>query len=79
MLHVGSFDAKTHLPALLQRVAKGETVQITNRGNPVAMLVPVPPTQKHNPKEAAEQIRKLRKGLSLGNVSLRELIDEGRP
>lgn len=37
---VGSFEAKTHLPRLLERVAGGERILITNRGKPVAMLVP---------------------------------------
>ena len=40
MTTVGSFQAKTHLPQLLERVAKGERILITNRGKPVAMLVP---------------------------------------
>lgn len=40
MTSVGSFEAKTHLPRLLERVAGGERILITNRGKPVAMLVP---------------------------------------
>jgi prevent-host-death family protein len=37
---VGTFEAKTHLTRLLEQVAKGERIVITNRGKPVAMLVP---------------------------------------
>jgi prevent-host-death family protein len=37
---VGTFEAKTHLTRLLERVARGERILITNRGRPVAMLVP---------------------------------------
>jgi prevent-host-death family protein len=37
---VGTFEAKTHLTRLLERVARGERIVITNRGRPVAMLVP---------------------------------------
>jgi prevent-host-death family protein len=37
---VGTFEAKTHLTRLLERVEKGERIIITNRGKPVAMLVP---------------------------------------
>ena len=37
---VGTFEAKTHLTRLLERVATGERIIITNRGKPVAMLVP---------------------------------------
>ena len=40
MRTVGSYEAKTHLPALLGRVAKGETITITKHGKPVAKLVP---------------------------------------
>ena len=40
MTTVGTFEAKTHLTRLLERVARGERILITNRGRPVAMLVP---------------------------------------
>ena len=78
MTTVGSFDAKTHLPQLLERVAHGETVQITKRGVPIARLVPIVATDKRDPKEAARQIRELRKGVTLGGHKLRDLINEGR-
>jgi prevent-host-death family protein len=32
-------EAKAHLSELIDRVAKGETVQITKRGKPVARLI----------------------------------------
>ena len=38
---VGSFEAKTHLSALLDRVARGEKFTITRHGIPAALLVPV--------------------------------------
>lgn len=41
MNSVGSFEAKTHLSALLDRVERGEEVTITRHGRPVAKLVPV--------------------------------------
>ena len=41
MQSVGSLAAKTHFAALLERVAKGESIQITRRGVPFAKLVPV--------------------------------------
>src|ERR1700719_1163578 len=40
MATVGSFEAKTHLSALLDRVAKGERITITKHGVPVAVLIP---------------------------------------
>jgi prevent-host-death family protein len=78
MTTVGSFEAKTHLPQLLERVAHGETVQITKRGVPIARLVPIAATHKQTPQEAARQIRELRKGITLGALKLRDLINEGR-
>lgn len=40
MTKVNIHQAKTHLSRLLQRVAAGEQVIISNRGVPVARLVP---------------------------------------
>ena len=40
MKSVGSYEAKTHLPRLLSQVEKGETITITKRGRPVAVLSP---------------------------------------
>lgn len=40
MEHVGSYEAKTHLPRLLERVKKGERITITKHGVPVAVLQP---------------------------------------
>ena len=39
MESVGTFEAKTHLTRLLERVAKGERIVITNRGRAVAMVL----------------------------------------
>ena len=40
MEFVGAYEAKTHLPQLLDRVEGGETITITRHGKPVAKLVP---------------------------------------
>ncbi len=79
MTTIGSFDAKTHLPKLLDRVAHGETIEITKRGVPIAKLTPISSTDKRDPKEAAREIRELRRGITLGHLKLRDLIHEGRP
>ncbi len=42
MRSVGVHEAKTHLSALLRRVAAGEEIEITRGDVPVARLVPVP-------------------------------------
>ena len=75
---VAAFDAKTHLNELLLRVAKGETIRITRRGVPVAELVPADFGEARDPSEVVAEIRSIREGASLGMISIRELIDEGR-
>ena len=40
-MKVGTFEAKNKLSALLERVEKGEVIQITRRGKPVAELRPI--------------------------------------
>jgi prevent-host-death family protein len=42
MKQVNIHEAKTQFSMLLRRVAAGEEITITNRGVPVARLVPVP-------------------------------------
>lgn len=76
---VGSYEAKTHFPSLLDRVSKGEEVIITKHGVPVARLVPIFPFRTQDDyQEIAAQIRQFRKGRRLGEVSVRQLIEEGR-
>ena len=78
MKTVGAFDAKTHLNALLKRVSKGEVIRITLRGVPIAKLVPAGPGEREDLREVARGIRDVRKGATLGRISIRELINEGR-
>lgn len=78
MRSVGTFEAKTRLARLLERVAKGERIVITNRGRPVAMLVPPEPGE---PADAAEGGRAMlayrdRVKRRLGG-SFRDLAHEG--
>jgi prevent-host-death family protein len=79
MVTVGSFEAKTHLPQLLERVLRGEKILITRHGRPAAMLVPAPADDTKNVKEVIAQMKALRRGNCLGEgLSVRDLIDEGR-
>ena len=78
MATVGSYEAKTHLPSLLARVAKGEQITITRHGVPIARLVPVVAGQGLGTAEAIQEMRRLRKGRKLGDLSVREMIEEGR-
>jgi prevent-host-death family protein len=76
---IGAFEAKTHLAALLDRVAKGEKITITRHGIPAAILAPVTETAaKLSHKEIVEGMRALRKRVKPGKMSIREMIEEGR-
>jgi prevent-host-death family protein len=81
MTSIGSFEAKTHLPELLERVAKGERILITRRGQPVAMLVPATTQDERNLRELVKEMLEFRdrEGPTLGGkTTIRELIEEGR-
>lgn len=78
MQSVGSYEAKTHLPALLDRVAQGEQITITRHGVPVALLTPVSDARKPDVRETIEAMIEFRKGHRLNGLSIREMIEEGR-
>ncbi len=80
MKTVGAYEAKTHLPRLLKEVAEGKVITITNRGVPIAKLIPA---EEHNRAanlaEAFETIRRIReRSQPLQNISIDDLIQEGR-
>lgn len=79
MESVGSFEAKTHLAQLLERVARGEEFLITRHGKPVARLVPTTRVRPRlDVRAAVEAMKQFRKGQTLGGLSVRELIEDGR-
>ena len=78
MRTIGAYEAKTHLPRLLDEVAKGETITITKHGVPVAMLVPAPEARRQSVRDVIAALREFRRGKTLGGLSVRELIEEGR-
>lgn len=63
MESVGAYQAKTHLPKLLERVRQGESVTITKHGCPVARLVPVATDDEERAEQAANRIRGRRRRL----------------
>jgi prevent-host-death family protein len=75
---VGIFEAKTHLSALVERVALGQEITITKHGVPVAVLTPPANRRRKDPAKVAERIRALRRGARLEGVTIRQLIEEGR-
>ncbi len=75
MSHVGAYQAKTHLSALLDQVETGASITITRNGRPVARLTPV---LADSPAAAARRIIGLRAKVGKGNLSMKSLINEGR-
>ena len=83
MLTVGSFEAKTKLAELLDKVEAGETVTITRRGRPVAKLVPAAAEESERARRRAliEEIKRWRVGKDRGakpGCTIPELIKAGR-
>ena len=79
MKSVGAFEAKTHLAALLDRVAKGERITITRHGVPVALLVPVVEAPARLARhEIREKMRALRAQVKPDEMSVKEMIETGR-
>ncbi len=75
---VGAYEAKTHLPRLLDEVARGETITITKHGVPVALLTPVNGGGRKDRREVIRALKEFGKGRSLGGLSIRDLVEEGR-
>ena len=79
LIEVGAYEAKTHLADFLRKVKGGETYRITQRGEPVADLVPVATQGKQSAANAATNMKAFMKGHSpMSDVDTRSLIEEGR-
>jgi prevent-host-death family protein len=80
MEFVGSFEAKTHLARLLDRVVQGEEFTITKHGKPVARLVPANVAKpKPDVRQTIEELKAFSKGNTLGEgITIRDLIEDGR-
>lgn len=79
MKHIGSYQAKTHLPQLLDSVERGETIVITRNGRPAARLVPVAIVVS-DPADAVKALKEFgdRHRGRLRGLPVRTLIDDGR-
>ena len=74
---IGAYEAKTHLPQLLDRVARGERLTITRHGKPVAELIPVT-TDRQRAQQAAARIVERRRHLKRAPLAdLMATIHEG--
>lgn len=77
MREVGVYDAKTHLPQLLDDVESGESITITRHGKQIARLVPFEEPRRPV-REVIEELIEFRKQHPLDGITIRELIEEGR-
>ena len=75
---IGAYEAKTHLPKLLERVVKGEKITITKHGVPVAVLQPPLSLRKSEPKKVISELREFRDKHTLEGLLIRDMIEEGR-
>lgn len=77
---VGSYQAKTHLAELLDRVARGDVVTITRRGVPVAQIVPPALSARPSSDEVIADLISYssEKQRTLGGGTVRDLVEEGR-
>ena len=76
---IGSYEAKTKLPELLRQVKKGKSFTITNRGEPIADLVPAEEARLKQKAEAVEAMKEfIRREGRIKGVNIKELVEEGR-
>ncbi len=71
MRRVSVADAKAHLSALLDAVERGEELEITRRGRPIAKISPLPPPRQPLDVEA---IRRHLASLPMQPESAGELV-----
>lgn len=80
MRTVGASEAKNRLGTLLDWVANGEEVLITRHGKAVARLVPVTSSfDRAKASQAARGLLGASRGLKLGRLKGKDLVNEGRP
>jgi prevent-host-death family protein len=78
MSTIGDLEAEAAFPDLLNRVVHGEQITITQQGIPIAMLVPVRKRERKSVDQTIEELMEFRRGKTLGGLSHREMIEEGR-
>ena len=76
---VGAFEAKTHLAELLRKVSAGQVIRITQRGKPVADLMPITSNDMEISTVAAQKMLLLMKGAAVqAEIDIKSLINAGR-
>jgi prevent-host-death family protein len=76
---VGAFEAKTHLAELLRKVSAGQVIRITQRGKPVADLMPITSNDMEISTVAAQKMLFLMRGVAVqAEIDIKSLINAGR-
>jgi len=79
MNEFGLFEAKNKLSELVSRAEKGEEILITRHGFPVARLLPARrPYDPEKARAAIDEMRRISQGVTLGDLTLKELTNAGR-
>jgi prevent-host-death family protein len=82
-MHIGAFEAKNTLGALLDRVERGEEIVITRHGKPVARLAPCTTASDREGADAAlARIRTRARALNIAPIpweTLKAERDADRP
>lgn len=77
--NIGSYEVRTNLSEILRRVRAGESFTITNRGKPVADLVPSRAASRKKTAAAIENILRMRETVvPISDDRLEEYRKEGR-
>ncbi len=73
--------SSTSLDEALEQVSKGQVVEIQEKGVPLAVMFPATPqrSREMTVEEAIEGLRRIQERNTLGGLSLKSLIEEGRP
>lgn len=77
MSEIGTYEARTHLAKLLDRVEQGERFVITRHGRAVAELTPVGRRDEPSIRRAIADLHSLRDELARRGVRMRDLLRNG--
>ncbi len=75
---IGAYEAKSRLPEFLRQVREGRRFVITQRGEPVAELVPVGTAERMRSVQAASELQAFMREAPCQSIDLKALIEEGR-
>lgn len=74
MPEIGAYEAKTHLPKLLEQIQKGKRFTITKHGRPVAELIPVAHKNPEAVRQTIKGIRAFRESLRKRGAKIHRLL-----